>query len=172
MTAPSGWKIEQAMSAAMSALSRMEAAGTVDNDEAALLAALRDEGADVETLLVRVLRAMGEAKAAWQAGSDRMDDLALRQKRYALQAEEHRRTAFAMMDALGLDKFRSAEFTVTIGAPKVGVVVTDAAVLADEFMRITRTPDKAAIAKALADGVVVDGAEMQNGMPTMTVRTK
>ena len=172
MTAPSGWALEQAMSAAMSALARMEATGTIDTDEAAMLASLRDAGADVETLLVRVLRAMTEARANWQAVSDRMEDLALRQKRYALQAEEHRRTAFAMLDALGMDKFRSAEFTVTISAGNPGVVVTDADALPAEFVRVTRSPDKAAIARAMADGVVVNGAEMQNGMPTMTVRTK
>lgn len=172
MSAPSAWTMEQVMSVAMAALARMEAAGTIDTDEAAMLASLRDAGADVETLLVRVLRAGNEAKANWQAVSDRMDDLALRQKRYALQAEEHRRTAFAMMDALGMDKFRSAEFTVTIAAGKPGVVVTDVDALPAEFVRVTRSPDKAAIARAMAEGIVVDGAEMQNGNPTLTVRTK
>ena len=172
MTAPSAWAIQAAMAAAQSALSRLQATGDVDTDEAAALAVLAEEAPDIDVVLVRLLRAMGEAEASEEAIQRRVLDLRGRQDRYNRQAREYRRTVFAILDALGVRKWRSAEFTVSVTDGRPGVVITDEDALPDGFVLIDRQPRNALIKAALERGEAVPGAALQNGMPQMTVRTK
>ena len=171
MTAPSAWTISAAMAAAQSALSRLEASGDVDTDEAAALAVLREEAPDVDVVLAKLLRAMSEAYSNHHAADDRADSLRKRAARFERQAEEYRRTVFAMLDALGVRKWSSPEFTVSVQDGRPGVVITDPAALPDQFVRVKREPDKTAIGAALANGPV-PGAELRNGSPSLTIRTK
>lgn len=172
MTAPSFYAIQAAMAAAQSALSRLEASGDVDADEAAALAVLREEAPDVDAVLCRLLRAGDEAQTNVEAVSARVAALEGRKARFARQHAEYRRTVFAMLDALGLRKWKNAEFSVSITDGRPGVVITDEAALPDRFVRITKTPDKTAIGCALREGHEVPGATLQNSMPSLTVRTK
>lgn len=172
MTAPSFYAIQAAMAAAQSALSRLEASGDVDTDEAAALAVLQEEAPDIDTVLCRLLRAGDEAQTNVEAVSARVAALEGRKARYARQHAEYRRTVFAMLDALGLRKWRNAEFSVSITDGRPGVVITDEAALPEQFVRVTKTPDKTAIACALQAGNEIPGAEMRNGMPSMRVNTK
>jgi len=172
VTAPSAWTISTAMAAAQSALSRLEASGDVDTDEAAALAVLREDAPDIDVVIGRLLRAMGEAQGNTVAADTRIDALELRRDRYTHQANEYRRTVFSILDALGLAKWKSAEFTVSLSPSRPGVVITDADALPDALCRVTRTPDKLAIKAALEQGEVIAGAEMQNSMPQMRVLTK
>lgn len=170
--APSAWTITAAVAAAQSALHRLEAAGDIEADEAAALAVLEQEAPAIDDVLARLLRVLDEAKASAEAAEARIDALTLRRDRYRRQAEEYRRTVFAMLDALCLRKWKNAEFSVSITDGRAGVVITDEAALPDSFVRITKTPDKTAIGCALREGHEVPGATMANGMPTLTVRTK
>ena len=172
MTAPSAWTIQAVMAIANATIERMAREGTLDTDEAALMEALREGGADVDGLLVRLLRAMVEARVNSDALEKRITDMETRQQRFNRQYEEYRAAAYSILDALGLTKWRNAEFSVSVSAGKPGVIVTDEAALPDRFVRVVRSPDKAAIKAALEQGEVVDGAELQNSIPTMTVRTK
>jgi len=172
MTPPSAWTIAAAMVVAQSALSRLEASGDVDTDDAAALAVLVEEAPDINVVIARLLRAMNEAQSNIIAADARVDALEMRRDRYKRQSEEYRRTVFAILDALDLPKWKSAEFSVSISNSRPGVVITNEAALPDALCRVTRTPDKAAIKVALEDGEVVPGAMLQNAMPIMTVRTK
>lgn len=172
MTTPSPYAIQAAMAAAQSALSRLEASGDVDTDEAAALAVLREEAPDIDTVLCRLLAAADEADRMADALGTRLLVLGARRQRFLRQHAEYRRTVFAMLDALGLRKWKNAEFSVSITDGRPGVVITDEAALPDSFVRITKTPDKTAIGCALREGHEVPGATMQNGAPSMTVRTK
>lgn len=171
-TPPSAWTISAAMAAAQSALSRLEASGDVDTDEAAALAVLREEAPDVDVVVTRLLRAMGEAGANADAIEQRVGDLQARANRFLRQHAEYRRTVFAMLDALGVRKWSSPEFTVSVQDGRAGVVITDPAALPDQFVRIKREPDKTAIGCALREGHEVAGAELQNTMPSLVVRAK
>lgn len=168
MTAPSAHTLERVMAIAQATAARLHAAGVIDTDAQALF----EECPDAETVLVRLLRALGEAKANADAIKARVADLETRAARYVRQAEEHRAAAFAVMDVLGIQKFAHAEFTVTISAGKPGVVITDEAALPDTMVRVERRPDRGKIREAIEWGEVVPGAEMGNAMPVMTVRTK
>jgi len=168
MTAPSAWTLERVMAIAQATAARLAADGVVDTDAAALF----EECPDAETVLVRLLRAMGEAKAGAAALDQRIADLEARLARYRRHADEHRAAVFAVMAALDMQKFRHPEFTVSLAVGKPGVVVTDPAAVPDDFVRVTRTPDKTAIGAAIASGATVPGAELANGMPVLTIRTK
>jgi len=172
MTAPSAWTLQQVMSIAQATLARMEADGTLDTDEAALMDALRQEVPEVDDVLVRLLRAMGEARANGDAVKDRITALAHREARFERQAESYRAAVYAILDALGLTKWRHAEFTASLSPGRPGVVVTDPDALPDAFVRVERKADRAAIKAALEQGEVIPGAELSNGLPTLTVRTK
>ena len=168
MSGPSAWTLERVMAIAQATAARLAADGVVDTDAAALF----EECPDAEAVLVRLLRALGEAKANAKAVEERITDLSARLGRYTRQAEEHRAAVFAVMEALEMQKFRHPEFTVSIAPGNAGVVVTDPAALPDDFVRITRAPDKTAIGAAIASGATVPGAEMANGMPVLKVLTK
>lgn len=168
MTAPSAYTLQSVMSLVSQARARLAEDGVIDTDGAELFA----KCPDAETALLCVCRAIDEAAANADAVGARITDLDVRWKRYKRVNEELRALLVAMLDAMGLDKWRHAEFTVSLSAGKPGVVVTDAAALPDAFVRVRREPDKVAIGCALAEGHDVPGAMLQNGMPKLTVRTK
>ena len=91
---------------------------------------------------------------------------------FARQAENYRAATTPFLDALGLTKWRHAEFSVSVSAARPGVVITDEAALPDQAWRVERKIDKAKLRELLEAGEVVPGAELANGIPTMTVRTK
>jgi hypothetical protein len=172
MTAPSAWTLQQVMSIAQATLARMEQDGTLDTDEAALMDALRNEVPEVDGVLVRLLRAMGEAQSNVMSVHERAQVLTGRMARYQRQAEAYRAAVYAIFDALNMTKWKHAEFTASVTPGRPGVVITDEAALPDAFVLVERKPDKTAIKDALARGVAVPGAEMQNNIATLTVRTK
>jgi hypothetical protein len=172
MTAPSAWTLQQVMSIAQATLARMEADGTLDTDEAALMDALRQEVPEVDDVLVRLLRAMGEADANAETAKARMDALALRRARFQRQHDACRAAVYAIFDALGMTKWKHAEFTASVTPGRPGVVITDEAALPDAFVRVERKPDKALIKSALDSNLPVPGATISNGLPTLTVRVK
>ena len=172
MTAPSAFKIQQVLAIAHGTLARMEADGVVTTDEADLLAALHEDGADVDTLLLRLARAQDEAEKAAEALDDRIGDLTMRCRRALRQRTEYRAAIYGILDVLGLTKWKHAEFSVALSEGKPGVVITDEAALPDAFVRISCAPDKSALAEALRAGHVVEGAELRNSLPTLTIRTK
>ena len=172
MTAPSAWTIQAVMSIANATLERMAQDGTLDTDEAALMDAMRDGGADVDGLLVRLLRAMVEARVNSEALEKRITDMETRQQRFNRQYEEYRAAAYSILDALGLTKWRNAEFSVSVSAGRPGGVITDESALPPKYFRPRVEIDRTEIRRALEAGEVVPGAEMANGIPTMTVRTK
>jgi len=170
VTAPSAWQLEQVMSIAQAAARRLEADGTLDDDGAALFA----ECPDAETMLVRVLRAMDEAASNADAVNARITDLDVRWKRFKRQHEELRGVAFAMMEALGVRKFKHPEFTASIQPGPKRVLVTDDTAVPAEFFEteVVTTLNLTKLKAALSRGEVISGAVLTNAAPVLTVRTK
>lgn len=169
--APSSFRIEQAMSVALATVARIYADGEIV-DDAALLAEIAKDGADVETLLTRLVRAALEAKAYAEAAEERAAQLYVRRTRFERQEEAWRGAAFAIMDALDMKQHKGADFTASISAGKPGVTITDEAAIPEQFFRTTHQLDKAAVNAAVKDGQVVPGAELTNGFPQLTIRSK
>lgn len=170
MTAPSPYAIQAAMAAAQSALSRLEASGDVDTDEAAALAVLREEAPDIEVVLTRIARAKREAAGRAKAAAEWIAELQDRKRRFERQEEEYNRTMFAILSALGLRKFTHGGCTISMHEGQAGVVITDDAALPDQFVRIRKEPDKTAIGCVLREGHEVPGALLSNGTPYIKVK--
>lgn len=76
----------------------------------------------------------------------------------------------SLMECAGSDKIKTAHGSVYFTTRPASVVITDEAAL-PVGMRITKTtPDKAAIYRALEDGVPVPGAALTNGGRSLTIR--
>ena len=93
-----------------------------------------------------------------------------RAKRIAARGEQLRGVMLAVMEAAGIDKAKLPTATITVKDKPPAVQITDEAALPLDFIRITRAPDKTAIAKALKAGETVDGATLTNGGRTLQIR--
>lgn len=173
--APSAWTVGQVLAIAKATADRLAQSDiTIETDEAALFEALREDGADAETILRRLARAALEAESNAEATEKRMAQLSDRKKRQERRYDEYRASVFAVMQALSIAKFSDPEFTLTLSENKGGaVIVTDEAAIPDEYVNVTRTPKKKEIKADILLGVIIPGAELsQGGNPILTIRSK
>lgn len=143
-----------------------------DTDASALLALVDAEVPSFADIMTALCRAADEAETDMESVASRMMALTERQKRHRARADEYRRLIFAAMDAAGQRAWKSPEFTVSLSPGRPGVVITDPEAIPGAFMRVRREPDKTAIGAAIASGADIPGAEMRNGLPALTIRTK
>jgi hypothetical protein len=174
--APSAWQIEKAMAIANDTLGRvLFGEDEQPTDAADLLALLKSEGADIGKIMQRLLLAATEAKSNADAIKARVSDLGQRRDRMKRHEASCRAAALSIMSALPEcfpdGKFRDALVEARVGQAKPGIVVTDPSLLEDRFFKIERTPMLAAIAEAINDGEVIEGASVRNGAPFITIRT-
>ena len=79
-----------------------------------------------------------------------------------------------LMTALGAKSKRGRYASASLASStRQSVVITDAELLPDEFVKITREPRRTAISDAINnDGLVIPGAVLSNpGAPVLTIRT-
>jgi hypothetical protein len=182
MSAPSAWQVQRVVALARETLASLrDDHGQIIDTERDALAALVEEGVDVDTLLRRIIAAALDAKANTAAADDRIDDLKARRDRFRKQEQAYRALAQGTLDALGLTRFQTAEATLSVTQGRPKVIVTDEAKLPDELVTIevVRTPNKAAILAALLGpngeyefSEVISGAELSQAAPILTIRSK
>ena len=102
----------------------------------------------------------------------RQDELKERKARIDRRQSTRRSVVHAALDTAGLRKIERAEYTVSLRAVPQGVEVIEPELLSDEYVRIKRDPDKAAIKAALKAGVTIPGAALTNGGETVSVRRR
>jgi hypothetical protein len=176
MTAPSAHAIGEAMRI----LDQVRRLLLTDDPELAgdeaLLHDLLDGGApgtgDAMETLRRMVRASRHAQAMAAVARDQATEIGQRAARYAKRAEALRQAVAGALGALGLSRLEAPDFTATMAAGSAAVVITDPDMLPEEFVRITRAPDKAALGAALKDGRAVPGASLNNPQPSLRVLTK
>jgi hypothetical protein len=169
---PSPYQIERAMSAAQALRASLTADDPAAAEDSALLADLID-GETPALDIVRALIRFGiEAQSLADATKARIDDLRARKERFERRVETARGTAFAMLEALEIGRLEEPDFTAAISKGRPGVRIIDANLLPGCMTRTKIEPDKLAIKAALDAGKTVNGAELSNGSPTLTVRTK
>lgn len=125
-----------------------------------------------QDIIASMIRHSLEDKAAAEALKQLESDYAARRQRLSARSEARRKAAFDLMVAIDERRIERPEFTLTIAAGKPSVIVTDDTVLPEQFFRITRTPNKTAVAEALERGAHVPGATWSNAAPHLTVRVK
>lgn len=168
---PSAWRIEQAMATWASTRARLlHDDAELAHDEAALSRLIGPEEGDVRDVLARVLRAARHAEAMADAAKEQIADMKGRQDRYKRRSEQLRATGFAILDALGEARFETGDLTASIRAGVPSLILDETAELPDQYVRITRSPDRAAIIADLRQGVVIDGAVLSNGIATLSIR--
>ncbi len=169
----SAFRMEQAMSVLLAVRQRLlQDDPDLADDEKLFTDMLDGEGGDAMEVLDRVLRAAVHAKTMAKAAKERAAEIGERAARYDRREASLRGAAFAALDALGLSKRELPDLTASIRAGQPVVIVTDADVLPEAFVRVKREPDKTLIGAALKAGNTVEGAELSNSTPSLTVRTK
>lgn len=87
-------------------------------------------------------------------------------RRKALEAKAKRIRAYLKenMERAGIKKIPALDgsFCATLTAPRASVVISNEIALPSSFIKLVRTPDKAAIAAALKDGQEVPGAHLEH----------
>jgi len=135
-------------------------------------ALLPDEAADVETALLAVLRAAQMADAMADMAATMAANTKDRADRYKRRRDRLRGIAFAAMDALDKKRIEAPDLTASIAKGKPSLLVTDENSIPDEYWRSVRSVDKTAVTEAIKQGVVVPGAEISNGMPSISIRSR
>lgn len=100
-------------------------------------------------------------------------ELELRQERFTRREKGLRELMCKLMELADLRKIELPEATISMakGQPKL-VGDCDPSGMADQFVRIKRELDRAAIKSELAAGGQVPGFYLSNGEPHLTIRTK
>jgi hypothetical protein len=159
--------VERAMSAAQQLLASLGA----DAEEDIVLNTLEGE-TDVLEVAKSLVRAALDAEAMAKAAKARIEALEQRHDRFEARAWAARETVKQMLDALNLPKLLAEDFTVSLRMTPPKVLITDEALLQDEFVVVKRSPNRTAIGKALDEGREVVGAVRSNGNVVLSIRTK
>lgn len=149
----------------------------------AIAAHVRDQYGDDEDLVLGMVEGETDAgecldfmlklnladKALIDAQKAHEGEVAERRKRMETRVKARREAMLAILQAIDVKKWERPLATLSCSEKKPKRVVTDADLLPDEFCRIERKPDMAAIkdAKDMPDGVTMD-----NGGVSLTVRVK
>ncbi|MHB1310496.1 MAG: siphovirus Gp157 family protein [Gemmatimonadaceae bacterium] len=174
MSAPSPFRFEQAMSVLLHGAERLADDPELGRDEAMLADILGSDPntADAMDVLHRVLRAAVEARDLADAADARAKQIGERRDRYKKRAETLRGLAFAAMDALGTRKVELPDLTASLAEGRPAVMITDEAAIPPEYTRTVTTADKTALLQALRAGTEIPGAALNNGIPSLQIRTK
>lgn len=169
---PSGYRIEQAMSVWEAARERL-LSGELAQDEAALTEILGAAEGEVDDVLARVLRAVVFAEDMEEAAAERAKAIAARKQRYAQRGEYLRGVAMAIMDVTGKRKAELGDLTASVTSGRQVLRITDADAIPDKFVEVVteRKPDKAVLLSTLKAGEAVEGCELSNGSPSISIRT-
>lgn len=141
-------------------------------DDEAWLATLVSE-TSFEELLTNIVRRIEDTKALVIGTKDRFDELKARKDRFEQRVESLRNLAFQIMSAAELAKVELPEATLSLRAGTQQLVgAADPDDLCDVYCKISRTLDRTAIKDALKDGVTIEGFQLSNGPPSLTIRIK
>lgn len=135
---------------------------------------LKQDMLEGETDLLRILSKLvnneRDADALAKAVAGRISDLQARKARAERRKEAMRSLMFRLMKAAALPKLVLPEATLSVGKKAATVEIVDEDALPDNVVRITRAPDKKAIADLLKSGEEVPGAKMGEPGESLTVR--
>lgn len=155
------WRLQMAVMALQSGLASM-----AEEDPDAMLP---DAEADVDAILRAVIVKIQDAQDMANAAKTRAEEAGARVKRFQARADRYRGLILTAFDAMAWKKKEYPEATVSLRQGAAGVVITDESKLAPEYLRTTVAPDKTAIKADLVAGVVVEGAELGNGLPSISI---
>lgn len=74
------------------------------------------------------------------------------------------------MESTGITKISSPLFTISLAKGRSSVQVDDESLLPEDYKRVTVSPDKTLIGKALKDGYEVPGARLAEGQSSIRIK--
>ena len=152
---PSSHAIQNAMSAAMEAISALP-----DDEDYGLLISTIEGESDILEVLDRVVEHAVADKKLAEAARERA-------KRIEARADRARDIATRIVEALEISPLERPVYTASLTFPRKPLV-TNADELPDTYIR--HAPDMVAIGKALRAGETIPGAELKNPEPQLTIR--
>jgi hypothetical protein len=132
---------------------------------------LNTEG-DYTTLMEWALRKRMEAtefEAACKAMSETYKN---RANNFSNKADKLKDIISWIMTEANETKYQGVSATVSFGKKKQGVIVLDESKIPEEFFRIERKLNKIKLNEAVLKGEAVDGACLDNGGQTLTIRSR
>ena len=128
---------------------------------------------DLNEMLAEVARSAEEDLAMAEACRTREASLQARRKRHLDRAETKRDAIANAMSAAGVKKVAAADVTLSLGAGRPKIIVTNEdQVIAEGYAKTTVTVDRVALGEALKAGNEVMGATLGNSPPVLTVRVR
>lgn len=128
----------------------------------------------IEEILAGLIREARYAEALAEGMKTHLAETKSRYDRLVRKADHLRAIAHWGLCEAGLQKIAAPDFTVTRSQGRPSVVLTekDSQKIPDDFVRITREPNKSAIRDALLSGKALPFAFMSNPEEILTVRAK
>lgn len=117
-----------------------------------------------------ILDKLSNAEALEEALAIQIKSMGERKARFQVQQERFRALLNTCLTLTTLDKIERPRATVSLRQTPPKVIVTDEAILPEDYVRVKREPDKVAIGAALKSGMEVAGATLGNGGQTITVK--
>lgn len=141
------------------------------DDDARLLEDSLEGSTDLHEVLTKLVRMERETEAFSAAIKAQEDALAARRQSVTRRKEAYRAMIMSLLETAGQSKVRLPEATLSISRSRPGCIITDEALLPEEFVKIERHPKKAEITAAIIAGERIPGAELKNSAPHLTIRT-
>lgn len=139
-------------------------------DDEQLLMDMLEGSTELHQVVQKLFNHIAESEMLTSAIADRAKKLADRKSRMEKNAAMGRLLIHNIMTATGVKKLDVVEAKISVVNSPDKVVITDENVIPEQYIKITREPDKLAIKKALNEGLLIDGATLSNGGTTILIR--
>jgi Arc/MetJ-type ribon-helix-helix transcriptional regulator len=142
-----------------------------EEGEDAIAFAIR-EGTTFEEAIESIVTALSENELLLAGIESRVREMRERHDRFESRSEKLREALRDLLCRANMRKLVLPECTLSLSAKPQSVVIADESALPEQFIRIKKEPDKAAIKEALKRGEQITGAALSNGGETLTIRRK
>lgn len=126
---------------------------------------------DLREAIAEVVRAAKIDEALSIGLSEYITALEARKFDHDQRAKAKRSIAFRYMSEHDIRSIKAPDHTISIRRIPPGVIIENENIIPEKFQKITKTPNKTAIKKALEAGDDVPGATLSNGGETISITT-
>lgn len=119
----------------------------------------------------RLLQEMRDNETLAEAISQRIGKLRERQTRMTHRMNFYRGLMHRLLTLTGIKSVALPEAKIFVVKSPDKLIVVDESAIPDEYMKITKEPNKAAIRNAIKSGKYINGVTLSNGGQTIAVRT-
>lgn len=145
--------------------------GALLDDERLYLDTLEGE-TDLYELTRRLLDQVEADEGVQAALNQQIADRETRKDRAGERVKANRAAVLALLNAAKLDKLVLPEATLSVRDVSPKPIVTDEAAVPDDYCKVVRKPDMAAIRAGVEAGATLPGVSFDNGGQSLTIRRK